>query len=129
MAQRFAKLDGNNIINIESLDDLYCTNDEGVIDEATSANHFNKTNVDPANYKMETAARVNSPAIGGTYDSVNDKFIKLKPYSTWVLNESTWQWNPPSGFPADSIENGGSTNYIWNDSTSSFDEVVNTPEV
>ena len=127
--QTFAKLDGNNIINIESLDELYCTNDEGVINETTAANHFNKTNVDPTIYKMATAARVNYPAIGGTYDGANDKFIDVQPYSTWVLDESTWQWNPPSGFPADSKQNGGSKVYVWNDSTSSFDEVVSTPEV
>ena len=139
--QTFAKLDGNNIINIESLDDLYCTNADGVIDEATAANHFNKTNVDPANYKMATAARVNLPTItsiydsvndkvitiGGTYDSVNDKFIDPKPYSAWILNETTWRWDPPNGYPADRKQNGGSKNYIWNESSSSFDEYIDIP--
>jgi len=121
--QTFAKLDGNNIINIEALEDYMCTNNDGVINEATAANHFTKTGVDPANYKMATAARVNPPEINGTYDSVNDKFIPPKPWDTWILNESTWQWNPPSGFPADSRENGGSVQYLWNDSTKDFDLV------
>ena len=125
--QTFAKLDGNIIINTEAVDDIYCTNNEGVINEATAANHFNKTNVDPADYKMATAARVNYPTITSTYDSVNDKFIDLKPYSAWILNETTWQWDPPNGFPADSKQNGGSKNYIWNESSSSFDEYIDIP--
>ena len=54
--------------------------------------------------------------IGFTYDSVNDVFIVPQPYPSWILDEN-FDWKAPTPYPED--EN----NYIWNESTLSWDLV------
>lgn len=39
-------------------------------------------------------------SIGGTYDSDMDQFIGVKPYESWILNESTGEWEAPVPMPA-----------------------------
>ena len=45
-----------------------------------------------------TAFRKNYPATGDLYDSSRDAFIRAKPsgFSSWVLNEDTCVYEPPS---------------------------------
>lgn len=57
------------------------------------------------------ALRGNYAGPGYTYDVVNDVFYAPQPYSDWILNTSTWLWEPPVPYPTD----GG--NYIWDQST------------
>ena len=54
--------------------------------------------------------------IGFTYDSVNDVFIVPQPYTSRILHEN-FDWQAPSPYPED--EN----NYVWNESTLSWDLV------
>lgn len=49
--------------------------------------------------------------IGGTYDASNEVFTPAQPYASWVLNELTWQWEPPVEFPE------GVDSYEWSEST------------
>jgi hypothetical protein len=65
----------------------------------------------------ENGFRKNYAGIGYTYNEILDAFIPIKPYSSWTLNEETCQWEAPSPYPED--EN----NYIWNESTISWDLV------
>jgi len=63
--------------------------------------------------------RKNYAVIGGTYDSTKDAFIPIKPYPSWVLNETTCQWENPTGVadpstPPDDL-------YYWNEDTTSWD--------
>jgi len=58
--------------------------------------------------------RKNYASVGGTYDSTRDAFIHPKPYPSWVLNETTCQWNAPVEIP--DIEN----KYIWNEDITSW---------
>lgn len=44
--------------------------------------------------------RKNFAGIGFTYDAVRDAFIPPKPFSSWVLNESTCQWKAPKPMPS-----------------------------
>jgi len=44
------------------------------------------------------AFRANFAGVGGTYDRELDVFIPLKPYPSWVLNE-TFEWDPPVEMP------------------------------
>jgi hypothetical protein len=64
-----------------------------------------------------TPLRGNYASIGYTYDRTNDVFYAPQPYPSWVLDESTWTWNPPVAYPTD-----GSP-YTWNESTLSWDSV------
>ena len=65
-----------------------------------------------------TAYRGNYAGIGYTYDPENDVFYAPKPYSKWVLNESSWTWEPPEDMPDDGKE------YIWNDNEGEWEELV-----
>jgi hypothetical protein len=62
--------------------------------------------------------RKNYAGIGYTYDRQRDAFIPPKPYNSWVLNEDTCLWNAPVAYPDDGKQ------YTWNESTTSWDEVV-----
>lgn len=43
--------------------------------------------------------RKNFAGIGYTYDEERDAFISPKPYSSWVLDETTCSWITPKPFP------------------------------
>lgn len=45
--------------------------------------------------------RGNYAGIGFTYDEVNDVFIAPKPFDDWVLNTTSWLWEPPIPMPQD----------------------------
>lgn len=53
--------------------------------------------------------------LGDTYREDLDLFISPSPYSSWILNETTGQWEAPIPYPND--EN----NYTWNEETQSWD--------
>lgn len=62
--------------------------------------------------------RKNYASIGFTYDSGRDAFIPPKPYASWVLNETTCQWEAPVAVPVDD------NMYEWNESTTSWDRIT-----
>jgi hypothetical protein len=57
------------------------------------------------------ALRGNYAGIGYAYDSVNDVFYAPQPYSSWVLNQTTWLWNAPVAYPTDGQQ------YVWDEAT------------
>lgn len=53
--------------------------------------------------------RKNYAGIGFAYDAVRDAFIPPQPFSSWILDESTCQWQPPTPMPVnDNV-------YIWSE--------------
>lgn len=64
--------------------------------------------------------RKNYAGIGYTYDSERDAFIAPKPFTRWVLNEETCQWEAPIPYPTDD------KNYVWNDNLGVWEE-FNSP--
>jgi len=58
--------------------------------------------------------RKNYAGIGYTFDAGLDAFIPPKPYNSWVLDESTCQWQAPTPMPADGQM------YSWNEDTLSW---------
>ena len=62
--------------------------------------------------------RKNYAGIGHTFDATRDAFISPKPFPSWVLNESTCQWQAPVDMPADDKM------YNWDESTVSWVEVI-----
>jgi len=60
------------------------------------------------------ALRGNYAGIGDTYDHVHDVFYTKQPFSTWVLNQATWLWEPPFPPPNDG------QNYIWDGTTNNW---------
>jgi hypothetical protein len=43
--------------------------------------------------------RKNYAGAGCTYDAIRDAFIPIKPYNSWILNENTCRWEPPTPCP------------------------------
>ena len=65
----------------------------------------------------DTPLRKNYAGIGYTYDEDRDAFITKKPYASWLLNETTCQWEAPVAYPDDS------QSYNWNEETTTWDIV------
>ena len=63
-----------------------------------------------------TPLRKNYAGIGYTYDAVRDAFIPPKPCPSWVLDETTCQWEPPVAMPTDGKF------YRWNESSLIWEE-------
>jgi hypothetical protein len=61
--------------------------------------------------------RKNYAGVGYTYDSERDAFIPPKPYSKWVLNETTCLWDAPTQMPNDGKR------YSWDDDAGNWVEV------
>ena len=62
--------------------------------------------------------RKNFAGIGYTYDTALDAFVPPQPYSSWVLNPDTAQWEAPVPMPTDGKM------YSWDEATLSWVEVV-----
>ena len=69
--------------------------------------------------------RKNYAGIGYTYDKDRDAFIPPKPYSSWVLDETTCRWNAPVAMPSDAGQGEPPKMYTWNENTTSWDLVTN----
>jgi hypothetical protein len=55
--------------------------------------------------------------IGFTYNAELDAFVAPKPYASWVLNNTTADWDPPVAKPSDGKQ------YRWDEPTVSWVEV------
>ena len=62
-----------------------------------------------------TPFRKNHAGIGYTYDEDRNAFIPPKPFNSWLLNESTCNWEAPITRPEDNND------YYWNESTLTWD--------
>ena len=63
-----------------------------------------------------TPLRMNFAGVGYTYDKENDVFIPPKPYNSWVLDETVFDWEPPTNKPDDGKK------YDWDEPTTSWVE-------
>lgn len=61
--------------------------------------------------------RKNYAGIGYTYDRERDAFIPPQPYASWLLDEETCLWNPPTPMPTDGKL------YVWDEPTLAWVEV------
>jgi hypothetical protein len=64
-----------------------------------------------------TPFRKNHAGIGFTYDEQRNAFIPIKPFNSWILNESTCNWEAPISKPNDG------NRYNWNEENLSWDIV------
>ena len=58
--------------------------------------------------------RKNFAVVGGIYDPIRDAFLYLKPYESWILNESKCIWEAPIEYPNDN------NSYWWDESNQSW---------
>lgn len=118
----FAKISSSNhevldvhVVNNEDINDLPFPESEPVgieflIPWTASDWYFKQTS-------YNNNFRKNYATIGGTYDADKDAFIPVKFFSSWVLDEATCQWKPPTEKPNDGKE------YVWDEPTVSWVEV------
>jgi hypothetical protein len=120
----YAFLDSNNIVT-----EVIIGKDESNFDwerhygdirgqlcKRTSYNTFAGTHINGG-----TPYRKNYAGIGYTYDLTRDAFIPPKPFASWVLNETTCQWDAPTAMPIDDKR------YSWNEEQLAWVEVLNEP--
>lgn len=67
--------------------------------------------------------RKNYAGIGYTYDSQRDAFIEPKPFQSWILNEETCIWEPPTPRPDDGKI------YAWDEQSTSWVEEPEPPMI
>lgn len=58
--------------------------------------------------------RYNYPGRGDIYDAEADAFYKQQPYPSWVLNTSSYLWEPPTPYPEDEFT------YYWDEETTNW---------
>ena len=63
--------------------------------------------------------RKNYAGVGFTYDANRDAFIPQRPFASWVLDEETCQWGPPTPMP---VEEGKL--FQWNEDARSWVEFI-----
>ena len=130
----FAKLNSENIvITVESVVNEVLKDSNGIEQESIGI-EFLKTlyNEPNAVWKQTsyntnagvhslggTPFRKNHAGIGYTYDETKDAFIPPKPFNSWILNESTCNWNAPIAYPNDEQL------YTWNEQTLNW--ILQTP--
>ena len=55
------------------------------------------------------ALRKNYATVGSIYDALRDAFYTPSPFPSWLLNETTYLWEPPIPYPEDGKD------YLWNE--------------
>jgi hypothetical protein len=119
----FAKLGTGNIVEtVISINNSVITDANGVEQEQLGVDFINQLyntndvwkqtsyNTNAGVHSLGgTPFRKNHAGIGYTYDSNRDAFIPPKPYNSWILNESTCNWDAPIARPDDN------NMYKWNE--------------
>ena len=110
----YAFLDSNNIVTevITGIDETELI--EGLHPEIWYGN-FRSQTCKRTSYNNNY--RKNYAGIGYTYDPERDAFIAPKPFTKWVLNEETCQWEAPTPYPTDDKQ------YVWNDNKGEWEEL------
>ena len=114
----FAKIGLNNkVISVHSVHDNELKDSNGVEQENIGIDFL--TNLHGWAIWKQTSynnnIRKNFAGIGYTYDEDRDAFIPPKPFTSWILNEETCQWEAPVVYP-----NDGNL-YNWNEETQQWD--------
>lgn len=97
----FAKIEDNIVVDTVVVDNKEIQDDDGNEVEATGIVFLKNLFGDDAEWvqtSYNNNFRKQYAEIGGTYDAVKDKFIKLQPYPSWVLDEND-DWQAPKPKP------------------------------
>jgi hypothetical protein len=112
----FARLDENNVVTQVIVVHNNELLDENGVEQELKGLAFCQS-LFGGNWKQTSyngSIRKNYAGVGYLYDDSRDAFIAPKPYSSWILNETTCQWDPPVPRPTDG------KSYIWDEPTTSW---------
>jgi hypothetical protein len=73
---KYAKIENEIIVNVIVCSDTEISNFPG--------------------FFVKVTENTKEPIIGGSYDIANNKFLNIKPFSSWVLDEN-FDWISPKG--------------------------------
>ena len=108
----FAKLGTGNIVErVEVVSNDIATTEQAGAD---FLNNIYKTRDVWKQTSYNNNIRKNYAGIGYIYDEDRDAFIPPKPFNSWILNESTCDWDSPIPYPTDE------QNYFWNEENQSW---------
>tara|TARA_R110000737_G_scaffold134607_1_gene165956 strand:- start:325 stop:717 length:393 start_codon:yes stop_codon:yes gene_type:complete len=126
----FAKIGLNNkVINVVAVDNRNLEDSNGIEQEQNGINFLESItgwslwvqtsyNTIKGIHKLNgTPLRKNYAGIGYTYDEDRNAFIPKKPFNSWLLNETTCQWEAPVAKP------NNNNLYTWNETTTNWDIV------
>jgi hypothetical protein len=117
----FAEINENNIVTrVIVVDNKDCLDNNGIESESVGAAFCH--NIFGGTWKQTSYnknIRKNYAGIGYTYDSSADVFIPPKPFEKFILNTTTYQWEPSVPYPH---ESEGS--YTWNDNKGEWEEEI-----
>ena len=123
----FAKLGLNNkVIEVLSVNNEILRDSNGVEQENIGVDFLTKLTGYPLWKQTSYNAnfRKNFAGIGMTYDEDRDAFIPKKPFTSWVLNEDTCQWEAPVAKPTLTQEQIDNKNYYnWNETIQNWELV------
>ena len=101
----FAKLDSNNVvIDVIVLNNQELLDPNGIEREELGIAFLIMWSGGHANWRQTSYNknfRGNFAGTGYTYDPAQDVFIPPKPYASWVLDTTIWQWKAPIDKPQD----------------------------
>ena len=113
----FAQIDGNNIVTQVLVIEQDVVN-TGLFGEPSSFIQTSYNTYGGVHKLGGTPLRKNYAGIGYTYDAGRDAFIPPKPFNSWVLNESTCQWDAPVAMPTDDKR------YTWDENSTNWVETT-----
>jgi hypothetical protein len=110
----FAELDQNNVVTrVLVVNDDYLRDENGNEVEALGCAHMESIHGGKwVQTSYNNNIRVRYAGIGCTYDETLDAFIPPKPYPSWILNQTTADWEAPVPMPTDAPEG---SYYEWNE--------------
>jgi hypothetical protein len=119
----FAQLDQNdNVIRVAQIDDKHCINAFGEESEESGRQYLRAVHGQDTRWKqtfIDGKLRKNYAGANFKYNSLLDAFIPPKPYLSWVFNEETCSWDPPTPQPPVNDK----VSYDWNEETLEWEAV------
>jgi len=113
----FAEIDDNNVITrVIVVSDNDCKDSDGNEVEAIGVAFCN--NLLGGRWvqtSYNSRFRMRYAGIGYIYNKEHDVFTAPKPFNSWILNTTTFDWDPPVPYPNDN------NYYIWNENTQTWD--------
>jgi len=119
----FAMLDENNIVTqVITIYNNNILDENGVESEDVGIDFCRKLFEENTNWKQTSYnnnMRVRHASIGYSYNQTLDAFIPPQPFSSWVLNEETADWQSPLGLTPELTEQNIDDGffYVWDEST------------
>jgi hypothetical protein len=117
----FAKLNDSNIVlEVNVLNNEVINNLPFPESELIGIEFFTEWSSGYSNWRQTSyngSFRKNFASSGYLYDPIRNAFIAPQPFPSWLLNETTCQWEAPVPYPTDSKY------YYWDEATLNWIEV------